>query len=232
MSAHNTAAELFRSPVQLTDPGNAGTIMVDRSPCLVNLVSTAAQTRTLARPTRDGAIVTLHHRTDGGDITVTVTGGYNENGDTTFVFTDAGQFATFIAMFDGTNYFWRLLSSHLLTGPVLGYPTGTGGSVTQTTNRSTAVTLNTLTGMITTDTTSLAAEAAASFKVNNSSIAIGDVVVVSQRSGGNGGNTAVNVTGVAAGACTLQVSNNNPAAGTAETGAIVINFAVIRGASS
>lgn len=109
---------------------------------------------------------------------------------------------------------------------------GSGGTVTQATNRTTGVTLNALTGQITTNNASLAAEAAAIFTVTNSQVAATDVVVVSVQSGTNGGNTEVTVNAVAAGSFDLKVANNNAAAGTAETGAIVINFAVIKGATS
>lgn len=114
----------------------------------------------------------------------------------------------------------------------IGYATGAGGTVTQLTNRSTGVTINKISGTITTNNASLAAEAAATFTVTNSTVAIGDVVVVSIQSGSNGGNTAVNVTTVAAGSFAITVSNNNAAAGTAETGAILINFAVIKAVSA
>lgn len=110
----------------------------------------------------------------------------------------------------------------------LGYATGAGGAVTQATNRTTGVTLNKITGQITTNTASLAAEAAAAFTVTNSTVAIGDVVVVSQQSGSNGGNTDIYITTVAAGSFQITVANNNAAAGTAETGALIINFAVIK----
>lgn len=110
----------------------------------------------------------------------------------------------------------------------VGYATNAGGTVTQLTNRTTGVTLNKVCGAITTDTTSLAAEAAAEFTVTNSAVAATDVVVASIKSGSNGGNTDVIVSGVAAGSFNLKVCNNNPAAGTAETGAIIINFAVIK----
>jgi len=113
----------------------------------------------------------------------------------------------------------------------IGYGTGAGGSVTQITSRSTGVTVNALCGKITTDTTSLAAEASAVFTVTNSAVEIGDVIAVSQRSGSDGGNTAVNVTTVAAGSFALRTSNNNASGGTAETGAIIINFAVIKAVS-
>jgi len=105
---------------------------------------------------------------------------------------------------------------------------GTGGVVTQATNRTTGVTINKAAGQITTNNASLAAEATAVFVVTNSTVAIGDVVVVSQQSGSNGGGTLEEVVAVAAGSFSIAVQNNNVAAGTAETGAIIINFAVIK----
>jgi hypothetical protein len=113
-----------------------------------------------------------------------------------------------------------------------GYATGVGGAVTQATNRTTGVTLNKLCGTITTHNASLAAEATADFVVTNSTVAATDVVVVSVKSGSNGGGTVVSVNGVAAGSFTIRVHNGNVAAGTAETGAILINFVVIKGAAS
>ena len=106
-------------------------------------------------------------------------------------------------------------------------PNATTSSVTQITNRTTGVTLNTTCGNITTDSTSLAAEAAAAFTVTNDKVKVSDVVVVSIRSGSNGGNTAATVTTVADGSFAIKISNNNVAAGTAETGAIIINFVVL-----
>lgn len=115
-----------------------------------------------------------------------------------------------------------------------GYKTGVGvgSTVTQQTNRTTGVTINKLSGAITTNNASLAAEATADFVVTNSKVAVTDVVVVSQRSGSNGGGTIVSVAGVANGSFTIRVHNGNVAAGTAETGAIIINFVVIKGAAS
>ena len=113
-----------------------------------------------------------------------------------------------------------------------GYPTGVGGAVTQITSRTTGVTLSTVTGTITTNTASLAAEATADFVVTNTRVAVGDVVAVSVQSGTNGGGTIVSVSVVAAGSFTIRVHNGNVAAGTAETGAILINFAVIKAVSA
>ncbi len=115
---------------------------------------------------------------------------------------------------------------------VIGFATGAGSLVTQTTDRATGVTIDAPTGKITTDTTSLGAEVSAEFTVTNSLCALNDIPVVAIRSGANGGNTAVAVSTVANGSFKIRVSNNNAAGGTAETGAIVINFAIFKGAST
>lgn len=106
-------------------------------------------------------------------------------------------------------------------------PDNSTSVVTQGSNRTTAVELNTTCGAITTHNASLAAEASANFTVTNDKVKIGDVVVLSIRSGSDGGNTAVSVVTVANGSFVIKVSNNNAAAGTAETGAIIINFIVL-----
>jgi len=131
---------------------------------------------------------------------------------------------------DTATFGGGLKSSHATGG--VGYSTGAGGAVTQITNRSTGVTLNTVCGTITTDNTSLAAEGNADFIVTNSAVAIGDVIILSIHSGQEGGNTSAAVITVAAGSFTIQVSNNNAAGGTAETGAMLINFVVVKSVSA
>jgi len=118
-----------------------------------------------------------------------------------------------------------ILSSSSSLG--VGYSTGSGGAVTQITSRATAVTIATICGQITTDTTSLAAEASAKFTVTNSSMAEADVVVLSFRDA-VALNTNCVVTDTAAGSFEITVINGNVAAGTAETGAIIINYAIIK----
>lgn len=109
-----------------------------------------------------------------------------------------------------------------------GLPVGAGAAVTQVTSRTTGVTINALMGAITTDNTSLAAEGSADFIVTNNQVNIGDVVLLSIRSGEDSGGTVISVQDVAAGSFAIRVHNGNVAAGTAETGAIVINFRVIK----
>lgn len=103
---------------------------------------------------------------------------------------------------------------------------GPSGTVTQITNRSTGVTVNTTSGRITTDTTSLAAAAEATFTVTNSQVVATSVPVVALASGA-AATTQVFVSAVAAGSFDITVANLH--ASTAETGALVINFVVING---
>lgn len=100
------------APVQKTDPGSAGTITVERNPCYVPIVTAGAETRTLARPTKEAWILTLYAKTIVTSCTITVTGGYNSDGDTTFVLSADDQWVTFISAYDGTNYLWRKLTDY------------------------------------------------------------------------------------------------------------------------
>lgn len=111
MPGHNSAYKMYGSR-EASDPGASGTITVDRSPHVVGLVSAGAETRTLARPTQAGKTCFLYMRTDGGDITLTVTGGYNEDGDTTFTFSDPGQFLMLVSTYFGSAYVWRKVSDY------------------------------------------------------------------------------------------------------------------------
>lgn len=112
----------------------------------------------------------------------------------------------------------------------IGYSTGAGSTVAQATNRTTTVTLNRVCGQITTQATSLAAQTSVSFTLVNSAIAIGDVVVANIQSGSTGNKTIVSVNSVAAGSCLITLFNTDAAV--ADTGAALINFAVIKAVSS
>jgi hypothetical protein len=111
----------------------------------------------------------------------------------------------------------------------IGYTTGAGGTQTQSTSRSTGVTLNKITGLITCNSTSLAAGAEASFVVTNSSVAATDTVIVNVVSSSTGTPVAF-VTAVAAGSFTITLSNLH--ASTADTTADTIRFTVIKSVSN
>lgn len=106
----------------------------------------------------------------------------------------------------------------------IGYSTGAGGTVTQATSKSTGVTLNAVTGAITMNAASLAADTTVSFTLTNSAIAATDAVVVLHESAGTLGAYSFAST-AAGGSATIAVHNNTPGA-LAE--AIVLRFVVIK----
>ena len=145
-------------------------------------------------------------------ITFAATGTYEFG----FSTTDSG---TTITIFDLNR---PLLGS---TESAVGYSTGTGGTVTQATDKSTGVTLNKRCGQITMNAASLAAAAEVSFTLTNSVIAATDVIMVSIASGATAGAYSVQCDATAAGSCRISVGNRN----TGSLGeAIVLNFVVIK----
>jgi hypothetical protein len=107
----------------------------------------------------------------------------------------------------------------------VGYSTGTGGTVTQATDKSTGVTLSKRCGQITMNAATLAAAAEVSFTLTNTVIAATDVVMVSIASGATAGAYSVQCDATAAGSCRISVGNRN--AGSLGE-AIVLNFVVIK----
>jgi hypothetical protein len=98
-------------PGELKDPGAGGTIEFDKYWGQVcSVVTTTAETRTLAQPDRVGITGSVVLSTDGGDLTLTVTGGYNQDADTVMTLADAGDFVTFISFKVGSSYYWRVLA--------------------------------------------------------------------------------------------------------------------------
>jgi hypothetical protein len=65
----------------------------------------------------------------------------------------------------------------VIAGRAIGYPTGLGGAVTQSTSKATGVTLSKPAGEITTHDASLAGAAEVSFVVTNTFVGINDVPV-------------------------------------------------------
>ena len=114
----------------------------------------------------------------------------------------------------------------------LGYSSAAQGTVTQATDKSTGVTLNKSAGRITMNNAALAGSTAVSFTLTNSLISINDTIIVCVSS---------NTTGSAAGAYTTYVSYlaagsalitlRNLTAATSYSEAVIINFAIIHGAS-
>ena len=118
------------------------------------------------------------------------------------------------------------------SGTGIGYVTGqgVGGAVSQLTDRTTAVTLNKLTGQITGQATSLAASTSVSFTVNNTNVAATDTILLSVASGPTANTSIFTIAAVANNSFVIKASNLNTV--TADTGAPIINFTVIKGSAN
>ena len=106
-----------------------------------------------------------------------------------------------------------------------GYVTGDGGAVTQSTSKSTGVTLSKKCGQITLHNADLAANTTVSFTLTNTTIAATDLLVLNHVSGGTAGSYLLNAQ-CAAGSASINVRNITDSDLTGE--AIVIGFAVVK----
>ena len=109
-----------------------------------------------------------------------------------------------------------------------GYATGSGGAVTQLTDKTTAVTLSKSTGQITLANAALTASTTVSFTLTNTVIEAGDILVMNHISGGTAGSYLLNAQS-AAGSASINVRNISLGS---LSEAIVIAFAVIKAVSA
>jgi hypothetical protein len=115
-------------------------------------------------------------------------------------------------------------ATDIVTTGTIGYAASVFGTVTQTNNKNTAVTLNTPSGQITTASSQLAPNASGVFVVNCSTVSNRDVVVVSVASGGTLGAYNAFISAIANGSFTVEIKNvtNN-----AYSEAINLNYAIL-----
>lgn len=175
----------------------------------------------------------------GGVTTVTVTDGATntnlvlpESGTVSGVTTAVTDNA--IARYDGTTGALQDSGviiddsgSLLLTAGTgaIGYGTGAGGTVTQLTSKSTAVTLNKPSGRITTHNAALAAGATIAFTLNNSIITTSDTVACISSTG----NYRVYAFAIGAGIALIEITNKT--AGSLSE-AFNISFNITKGATA
>lgn len=113
----------------------------------------------------------------------------------------------------------------------LGYGTGAGGTVTQATSKSTAVTLNKPTGQITMNNAALAAGASVYFSLVNSLIGSADTLVVHPVffTGTSGNEYEAWVSYLVAGQAVIGVRNNTAGS---RSDALLLNFTLEKGSTS
>jgi hypothetical protein len=120
----------------------------------------------------------------------------------------------------------RLTSSNPTGG--IGYIAGAGGTVTQLTSKATGVTLNTVSGEITTSNSNLNGDATVSFTLTNSAIANTDVMIINHVSGGTVGRYVFNAA-CGTGSAAITIRNVTAGGGGNEAAALVLRFVVIKG---
>jgi hypothetical protein len=177
--------------------------------------------------------------TDTGDNKITLTDNLASALDITestnsylkFTTTNSGEKVVIGKALDisGATTAANVTGTNVLATTTLGYKVGSGGTVTQASNKTTAVTLNKINGEIVMNGAALADDATAAFTLTNSTIAATDVVIVNVASVGTAGAYQVTVGAVAAGSCSISVLN---VSGGALSEAIKLNFAVIKAVAS
>lgn len=115
-------------------------------------------------------------------------------------------------------------AQYLLSDEQLGYTAEAQGTVTQLTDKSTAVTLNKSAGRITMNGAALAGNTAVTFTLNNNLVSSNDVLVVNVSAGGTAGAYTTYISSMTAGSAAVTLRNLT---GGSLSEAVVINFALI-----
>ena len=123
--SHRLLHDLFRAYDVVgagigNDPGSGGTITVDMWGQVFPIVTAAAESRTLAQPSKAGVLAGIFLDTDGGDLTLTVTGGYNEDADTSITFDTASNYIVLWSIKVGSSYYWRVIAQEGTTAAAEG----------------------------------------------------------------------------------------------------------------
>lgn len=193
-----------------------------------------------SQPAATGAnsTITLHQGfaalgpTLGAGASITTQYGFAASGSLTAATNNYGFYGNIAAGTGRYNFYAagdapnRFVGETLVIGPAgLGYGTGAGGTVTQTTSRTTGVTLSKPTGSITL-VSAAGSATAASFTVTNTLVAATDTIIISQKSGTD--LYEIHISAVAAGSFRVTFKTT----GGTTTEQPVFNFAVIKGVTS
>ena len=119
----------------------------------------------------------------------------------------------------------------LLTSGALGYGTGAGGNVTQLTSKSTAVTLNKPSGLITMNNEALAVGVSALFRLNNNLLNYNDALYIQILGPATGSSAHYRVSSVTGSLGIGYITVTNMTAGSLSE-VLVLQFMIIKGAIS
>lgn len=116
MDPFNIHSFLYAVDHVLTDPGDGKVIRVRKDLQICEMVSTASQTRTLENPVKAGIRFILRLLTDGGDIVVSCTNGFNNAGENKATFNDAGDLLNLISVQTATpgTFRWQIMTRRIV----------------------------------------------------------------------------------------------------------------------
>ncbi len=113
--SHRIHTDLYSVPKSMIDPGNAGIIRVTEDLQILEMVSTTAETRTLAPPTKSGLRFVLRLMTAGGDVVVTTVNGFNNAGESKATFNDASDLLNLLSVETATlgTFRWQIMTRRI-----------------------------------------------------------------------------------------------------------------------
>ena len=114
-SQHRVHAALFSADKVLPDPGDGKTIRVREDLQICEMVSVTAETRTLANPTKSGIRFVLRMMTDGGDIVVNCSNGFNNAAENKATFNDASDLLNLISVETAVKgvFRWQIMTRRI-----------------------------------------------------------------------------------------------------------------------
>lgn len=125
MSGHKLSKWFLDGAFEVSDTVTGGTINLEnKGYATVGIVSTTTETRTIPSPEKAGQRLLVYFKTDGGNVTITITGG---QGISSVVLDDAGDCFELEAINVGGTAKWIGAWS---SGALSGFPSILGGDVT------------------------------------------------------------------------------------------------------
>ena len=119
-------------------------------------------------------------------------------------------------------------SQYVLASEQLGYTADAQGTVTQATDKGTAVTLNKSMGRITMNNAALAGNTAVTFTLNNSLISANDVIILNISGGATAAAYTTYVSSMTTGSAVVTLRNLTSGS---LSEAVILNFSIIHGQS-
>lgn len=108
MNPQNVGTRELEADFLIRDPGNGGVIACTKNGGLCELVTAAAETRTVAAPTKSGLTLRIAMKIDGGDCVVTLPAAGNQTGNNTITFADPGDFVELVSTNVSGTLKWKI----------------------------------------------------------------------------------------------------------------------------